>query len=64
MKTPNDPIPVNAVLTLNSRTGEVEDEWGKNMFFIPHGIHIDFLGNIWLTDVALHQVFKVSFSHF
>ena len=25
---------------------------------MPHGITIDHEGNTWLTDVALHQVFK------
>lgn len=25
-------------------------------FFMPHGIEVDKQGNIWLTDVALHQV--------
>ena len=28
---------------------------------MPHGIEIDPNGNIWLTDVALHQVFKFDF---
>ena len=27
-------------------------------FYLPHGISIDHEGNLWLTDVALHQVFK------
>lgn len=25
---------------------------------MPHGLHIDYEGNVWLTDVGLHQVFK------
>lgn len=25
---------------------------------MPHGISIDPQGNIWLTDVALHQIFR------
>lgn len=25
---------------------------------MPHGITIDNKGNVWVTDVALHQVFK------
>lgn len=28
------------------------------MFYLPHGLSIDSTGNYWLTDVALHQVFK------
>ncbi|CAH2218585.1 jg13580 [Pararge aegeria aegeria] len=27
-------------------------------FYMPHGITVDKEGNVWLTDVALHQVFK------
>lgn len=27
-------------------------------FYMPHGLTIDSEGNTWLTDVALHQVFK------
>ena len=25
---------------------------------MPHGLSVDHEGNVWLTDVALHQVFK------
>jgi hypothetical protein len=25
---------------------------------MPHGLTVDSQGNLWLTDVALHQVFK------
>ena len=27
---------------------------------MPHGMSIDHQGNIWVTDVALHQVMKFS----
>lgn len=27
-------------------------------FYMPHGITVDHENNVWLTDVALHQVFK------
>ena len=33
-------------------------QWGENMFYMPHGLTIDQSGSYWLTDVALHQVFK------
>jgi peptidylglycine monooxygenase / peptidylamidoglycolate lyase len=29
---------------------------------MPHGLTIDYEGNFWFTDVALHQVFKYDFS--
>lgn len=33
-------------------------EWGNNHFYMPHGLTIDHENNVWVTDVALHQVFK------
>lgn len=43
---------------LYSKSGKLISEWGKNIFYMPHGLTIDTYGNYWLTDVALHQVFK------
>ena len=45
------------MLTLNS-SGHVVNAWGANMFFMPHMLTVDEENNIWLTDVALHQVMK------
>ncbi|XP_018905482.2 peptidyl-alpha-hydroxyglycine alpha-amidating lyase 2-like isoform X1 [Bemisia tabaci] len=55
-----EPIRVDTVITLDAETGNILSSWGGGIFFLPHGIHVDFEGNIWLTDVALHQVFKFS----
>ncbi|KAI4501845.1 hypothetical protein M0802_003180 [Mischocyttarus mexicanus] len=52
------PITENTVLTLDPKTGDILNGWGNNTFYLPHGLHIDHLGNVWLTDIALHQVFK------
>ncbi|XP_077866623.1 peptidyl-alpha-hydroxyglycine alpha-amidating lyase 1-like [Saccoglossus kowalevskii] len=54
------PIPENVILTLDSRTGAIMESWGADKFYLPHGITIDHEDNIWLTDVAMHQVFKYS----
>ena len=51
------PIPNDTILTLNS-AGQVINAWGKDFFFLPHMITIDSQNNFWMTDVALHQVFK------
>ncbi|RVE43482.1 hypothetical protein evm_011880 [Chilo suppressalis] len=51
------PISQPTILVFNE-TGELIDMWGKNLFYIPHGITVDSNGNVWVTDVALHQVFK------
>lgn len=53
------PIRDNTVLTLNAETGDIIRGWGNQTFYLPHGINVDPFGNIWLTDIALHQVFKV-----
>ncbi len=34
------------------------NEWGAGLFYMPHGLTIDNQGNVWITDVALHQVIK------
>ncbi|KAI4491464.1 hypothetical protein M0804_002856 [Polistes exclamans] len=52
------PITENTVLKLHPKTGDILHGWGNNTFYFPHGIHIDNFGNVWLTDIALHQVFK------
>ncbi|XP_011498622.1 PREDICTED: peptidyl-alpha-hydroxyglycine alpha-amidating lyase 2 [Ceratosolen solmsi marchali] len=57
-KRMDGPIAVNTVLTLNPENGQVEDEWGSDAFYLPHGIYVDAEGSVWLTDVALHQVLK------
>lgn len=51
------PIEESTIMVVNPETGEVEDEWGKSFFYLPHGIHVDEKNNVWLTDVAMHQVF-------
>lgn len=52
------PIKDDTVLILNQSSGEVIRKWGKNRFYLPHGLTVDNDGNSWITDVALHQVFK------
>ncbi|KAK3933284.1 Peptidyl-alpha-hydroxyglycine alpha-amidating lyase 2 [Frankliniella fusca] len=52
------PIPEDTVLTLDPDNGDVLTGWGRDLFYMPHSITIDNRGNTWLTDVALHQVFK------
>ncbi|XP_072936868.1 uncharacterized protein [Epargyreus clarus] len=51
------PIPDPTILIFNE-TGELIDKWGEDLFYIPHGITVDGEGNVWVTDVARHQVFK------
>ncbi|CAM4960903.1 unnamed protein product [Rotaria socialis] len=53
-------IPENTVLTVNTRTGQIIEQWGNNTFYMPHGLAVDSEENLWLTDVGMHQVFKYS----
>ncbi|GAV00851.1 hypothetical protein RvY_11643 [Ramazzottius varieornatus] len=52
-------IPEDVLIGVDSETGEKHHHWGRNRFYMPHGLTIDEKGNFWITDVALHQVFKV-----
>ena len=55
--TNKGPIRQSTILLLD-KTGNKLIEWGRSMFYLPHGLTIDSLGNYWITDVAMHQVFK------
>jgi peptidylamidoglycolate lyase len=50
-----------AVLEIDPQSGKLIHSWGANTFLVPHGITVDQANNVFLTDVALQQVFK--FSH-
>lgn len=52
------PIDVDTILKLDAANGKVLNSWGASLFYFPHGMTIDHDGFIWVTDVALHQVFK------
>jgi len=54
-------IALPTVTLFDKRTGRVLAEWGENLFAMPHGLTVDRNDNVWLTDVALQQVYK--FSH-
>lgn len=51
----------NATITVvNPSTGKLLGEYGRNLFYMPHGLSVDSEGNYWVTDVARHQVFKLN----
>uniref|UniRef100_A0A669DK30 Peptidylglycine alpha-amidating monooxygenase n=1 Tax=Oreochromis niloticus TaxID=8128 RepID=A0A669DK30_ORENI len=54
------PIQQSAILVVDPSKGSILKASGRNMFFLPHGITTDKENNYWVTDVALHQVLKVS----
>ena len=53
-----DAIKEECIIHVNLNTMEIVKSWGANTFYMPHGLTVDGNQNIWLTDVALHQVFK------
>ena len=56
------PISQPTIVTIDTKTRKILHSWGENLFFMPHGLTIDSKNrSIWLTDVAMHQVFKYSF---
>ncbi|WP_404335493.1 peptidyl-alpha-hydroxyglycine alpha-amidating lyase family protein [Sphingomonas sp. MMS12-HWE2-04] len=57
---PSDPIAAPTVVAFDGETGKIANAWGDGRFVMPHGLSVDAQDNIWLTDVALHQVFKFS----
>ena len=58
---PDSLISMNTILELDNESGKILNSWGANHFIMPHGLTVDSNNNVWVTDVALHQVFK--FNH-
>ncbi|KAM4615270.1 peptidyl-glycine alpha-amidating monooxygenase B isoform 1-T3 [Polymixia lowei] len=54
------PIQQSTILVVDQVKGQVLKASGRNMFYLPHGITTDTENNYWVTDVALHQVMKIS----
>lgn len=53
-------IALPTVTVFDGRTGRILSEWGANTFAMPHGLTVDARGHVWLTDVALQQVYEYS----
>ncbi|XP_022360630.1 peptidyl-glycine alpha-amidating monooxygenase isoform X4 [Enhydra lutris kenyoni] len=53
------PIEEDTLLVIDPNNAAVLQSSGKNLFYLPHGLSVDKDGNYWVTDVALHQVFKL-----
>ncbi|XP_051972235.1 peptidyl-glycine alpha-amidating monooxygenase isoform X2 [Xyrauchen texanus] len=54
------PIQQSTIVVVDPVVGRVLKASGRNMFYLPHGMTTDKDNNYWVTDVALHQVFKLS----
>jgi len=58
---------VDPILKFDRNTGEVLAHFGAGLFVLPHGMHVDDNGNVWVTDsqgndagTKGHQVIKFS----
>ena len=58
---------VDPILKFDRHTGEVLANFGAGLFVLPHGLHVDADGNVWVTDsqgnaagTKGHQVIKFS----
>jgi hypothetical protein len=45
---------------VDAGSGELLSSFGAGLFSMPHGLTTDAWGNLWVTDVGLHQVLKFS----
>lgn len=52
----NEPVAENTVLKMDPDKGVILNKWGAGQFYMPHGATVDAFNNLWLTDVAMHQV--------
>ena len=57
---PTSLIPRPTIVVFDGASGQMLRQWGAGIFAMPHGLTIDSHDNVWVTDVALHQVFKFS----
>jgi len=48
----------DTIVTLDADSGQPLTSFGKDMFLMPHGLTIDGEGNLYVTDVGLHQVMR------
>jgi peptidylamidoglycolate lyase len=59
---PLDTTPIHAptVTVFDGPSGRKLSQWPGDRFALPHSITIDRNGDVWVTDVAWHQVLKFS----
>jgi peptidylamidoglycolate lyase len=53
-----EPIAGTTVSVFDGGTGKLLNSWGAGLFILPHGLSVDHADHLWLTDVALHQVYE------
>ena len=56
---PTETISGQTIAIFDSETGKLLSTLGNLTFIMPHGLSVDKKGDLWLTDVGSHQVFKI-----
>ncbi len=56
---PVNPIISPTILRFEPKSGALLTSLDAGVFSVPHGLSLDTNGNLWVTDVALHQVFEL-----
>jgi peptidylamidoglycolate lyase len=59
-KLDTSPIAKPTIFRFDSKTGRLTGRFGAGIFALPHSLTVDGQQHIWVADVALHQVFKLS----
>lgn len=57
---PTDALTAPTIAVFDSKTGRFLRDIAAGVFAMPHGLSVDPHGNLWATDVALHQVIKLA----
>lgn len=55
---PFEPVATPTLGVFDGASGKLLGSWGAGRFTMPHGLTVDHEGNVWLTDVGLHQIIK------
>lgn len=58
---PVEPIALDTVFMFDGDSGALLNNWGAELFIMPHGLSVDADDQVWVTDVGSQQVHK--FSH-
>ena len=57
---PADCIAAPTVVVFDGASGDQVAQWGGDLFVMPHGLAVDQDDNVWVTDVGLHTVTKLT----
>ncbi len=55
---PETTISEKTIIKIDPKSGVLLESWGDDLFIMPHGLYVDHENNIWVTDIALNQIFK------